>query len=115
MYHSRMDGLTQLFDQKELFGFTRFVPHMNDLNQQELSRYTSPAQCTWAVDLSELYSREDALRPFESSQEWKRVYCAKFADAQATKQPFRSFALLWPVDAWFQVETQRYCLFSREA
>ncbi|KAH9259345.1 hypothetical protein BASA81_002388 [Batrachochytrium salamandrivorans] len=101
--------LPQPFASKPEQGYARLVPHMNDLNLEEPSRYSGPDLCRYTVDVDLPYSERDKLQPFAATAEWKRVQCHEFVgDA---KQPFRSFAL--PASAWFGVTTIDYCLLEK--
>lgn len=101
--------LPQPFAPKSDNGYARLVPHMNDLNREEPSRYSDPALCRYTVDVDLAYSARDQLRPFTA--EWTRVRCHQFVGS--AQQPFRSFALPPPASAWFGVTPVDYCLLEK--
>jgi alpha-1,2-mannosyltransferase len=94
-------------------GYARIVPHMNDMNKEEPSRYIATNNCDFVVDTDEPYQGAgDVLRVMDSS-EWIRVgECFDFAELQSSKQPFRSFA--FPFDIWKGVTKRSYCVYKRK-
>jgi alpha-1,2-mannosyltransferase len=91
---------------------TSIVPtHMNDLNQEEPSRYVPLSACDYVVDL-DLDSQHET-RFWEMPDEWMRVHFDWFLDAEASPSPYRSFYI--PVLTPAKVKFARYSVYKRVA
>jgi alpha-1,2-mannosyltransferase len=112
---SKFSGiLPQPFTSKFDNGFARIPPHMNDQNRKESSHFVHDPlrECQYVVDLNEPTEKEDVLQPFETPEIWTPIICDDFADLNVSKQPYRSFAVLW--DPYYGVVKRKYCLFKRK-
>jgi alpha-1,2-mannosyltransferase len=102
--------LPQPFD--KMNGYARNVPHMNDMNREEPTRYVPPTSCDYVIDSDEPYTGSDDLNPINEAL-WAQIgECLPICDLNNSKQPFRSFAN--PFDKWMGVTKRRYCLFQKK-
>ncbi|EGX45799.1 hypothetical protein AOL_s00117g4 [Orbilia oligospora ATCC 24927] len=97
---------------------TWIVPqNMNDLNQEDYSKYTPIGECDYLVDsyFSSTGRQAESLEPnyILDAENWDRVTCHRFLDAAQT--PFLSRALWLPSLAY---EDQRvwgeYCILKKK-
>eukprot|EP00927_Polykrikos_kofoidii_P059259 TRINITY_DN54463_c0_g1_i1.p1 TRINITY_DN54463_c0_g1~~TRINITY_DN54463_c0_g1_i1.p1 ORF type:complete len:637 (-),score=95.83 TRINITY_DN54463_c0_g1_i1:100-1956(-) len=70
-------------------GTSGMPPHMNDRNEEEVSRYIDPEKCDYLVDLILGDGEGDIPRLRKGS--WDIVKEVPFLDASRSKQPWRSF------------------------
>ncbi|BFZ62435.1 mannosyltransferase [Saitoella coloradoensis] len=100
---------------------TWMIPQgMNDVNQEEMSRYVPLDQCTYLVD-SDFPARyedaekgEDPLEPRYSKDEetWEKVACESFLDAERSG-PLGRVAYM-PLKRYDQRVWGEYCLLKRK-
>lgn len=93
---------------------------MNDLNQEDLGKYTDIRQCSFLVD-TQYPENKDPLPPNEPDyisdvENWEEVKCVPFLDAAATHVLAR---VLWVPDSSFVPEKFRrkwgkHCLLQRK-
>ncbi|KAK6331543.1 mannosyltransferase [Orbilia blumenaviensis] len=98
-------------------GTWRVPKNMNDLNQEDPSKYIPIRDCDYLVDSYFEYREEDAgtLEPnyILDTENWDRVACQKFLDARQT--PFLSRALWLP--SWVYRDQRvwgEYCILRRK-
>lgn len=102
--------LPKPFEQHE--NATSIVPNaMNDLNQEEPSRYVPLSACDYVVDLDLDYQHETKF--WEMPDEWTRVHFEWFLDAEASPSPYRSFYI--PVLTPAKVKFAHYSVYKRVA
>ncbi|KAK6518533.1 mannosyltransferase, variant 2 [Arthrobotrys conoides] len=97
---------------------TWIVPeNMNDLNQEDYSKYTPIDECDYLVD-SYFSGREEQAGPLEpnyilDTENWSRVTCHRFLDA--AKTPFLSRALWLPSLVYRDQRVWgEYCILKRK-
>ncbi|EAS32357.1 alpha-1,2-mannosyltransferase [Coccidioides immitis RS] len=102
------------------FAGTWMVPSgMNDMNQEDVSKYTDISQCDFLVDSYFLGDRESDLQPHYilDDKMWEKVSCKPFLDSGRTGTLGR---ILWVPDLPFipknmQRKYGQYCLLKRRA
>lgn len=90
---------------------TSVIPeHMNDMNEEEESRYVDERSCRAIVDLDT--PSTTALEPrYADGPEWERLFCTPFLDPANSHPLFRAFHI--PVLGKGRVATHDYCLLVR--
>ena len=95
----------------ERVGGTSAIPtHMNNMNEEEPTRYVDVGTCDYVVDQT-MQEGNAVEQNFRASADWAEVACFPFLDASRSDALFRAFYV--PTVSEKRCAFNEYCLHRR--